>query len=87
MAFRPGWKVKKEPARRASEPDTEVEYEELKATTAKAVLFTFEIIGKDRKKFLVDKWLPKKFIEVDEEKKIVKIARWLYLSEWGHQYG
>lgn len=87
MPFKSGWKVKKAPERRKSEPDVVVDYIELKATTSKAVLFTFEVIDKERHTVLVDKWMPKKFIQVDEEKKKVSIARWLYLSEWGHQYG
>ncbi len=87
MAFKSGFKIRKAPERRESEPDEVVEYIELKATTDKAILFTFEVIDKERHKVLVDRWIPKKFVQVDTEKKEVSIPRWLYLREWGHQYG
>lgn len=62
----------------------EVDYETLMTTTKSAILFTFEVIDSKNHKQLVDKWLPKKLIRVDEENKVVAVAQWLYDREWGY---
>lgn len=87
MAFKDGHQVrhKMPPQKQQVTEMEEVEYETLMTTTKSAILFTFEIIDSKHHKQLVDKWLPKKFIRVDEENKIVAVAKWIYQREWGYK--
>lgn len=86
MTFRPGRAVKAKtaPARPAETKD--VRYEAIVTVTPKGILFTFQIQDLKGEKFLVDRWLPSKYLEVNEVEQVVRMPKWLYLKEWGHEY-
>lgn len=87
MPFKKGRAIRGRGFEPRVEPDPEeVDYETLVRDTADAILFTFEVIDRKHDKTLVDVWLPKKLIEVDEERKLVKMPKWLYEKQFGHQY-
>ena len=86
MAYKDGYAVrhKMPPMKQQADAMEEVDYETLMTSTKSAILFTFEIIDSKHHKQLVDKWLPKKLIWVDEERKLVAMPKWLYEREWGY---
>lgn len=87
-AFKAGSSIKPT-VRVAKRPEVfkEVPFLDVVTVTEKAVLFTFEVMDRKRQKLLVDRWLPKKYLEVDEEGRVVRMPKWLYEKEWGHEYG